>query len=255
MNIVSDPRLGAVADAHPYPLLFATVSGAHLYGFASADSDVDLRGVHVLRWREVVGLEVGPDTIERMGDESGLDLDLVTHDAAKFFRLMLRPNGYVLEQLFSPLVVRASATLEELRALGEGCVTRWHSRHYLGFAATQWRLFRGDQPRRVKPLLYTYRGLLTGIRLMRTGKVEANLRALNEEARLSHVDDLIALKVGGAEKEEVGAASVEFHAAEYARLRELLEREAQTTNLPEQPSVRRGLHALLVELRRDAARR
>lgn len=32
---------------HRYPLVFATVSGAHLYGFPSPDSDFDLRGVHV----------------------------------------------------------------------------------------------------------------------------------------------------------------------------------------------------------------
>nr|WP_236029876.1 nucleotidyltransferase domain-containing protein [Actinoplanes lichenicola] len=32
----------------PYPVVFATVSGAHLYGFASADSDLDLRAAHVL---------------------------------------------------------------------------------------------------------------------------------------------------------------------------------------------------------------
>ena len=49
-------RLGAEAARHPYPLLFATVSGAHLYGFPSPDSDFDLRGVHVLPLREVVGL-------------------------------------------------------------------------------------------------------------------------------------------------------------------------------------------------------
>ena len=35
------------ANRHPYPLLFATISGAHLYGFPSPDSDYDLRGVHV----------------------------------------------------------------------------------------------------------------------------------------------------------------------------------------------------------------
>jgi len=33
---------------HPYPLMFATISGAHLYGFPSPDSDFDLRGVHLL---------------------------------------------------------------------------------------------------------------------------------------------------------------------------------------------------------------
>ena len=52
-----DPRLHRIVAAHPYPLLFATISGAHLYGFPSPDSDFDLRGAHVLprlRWEELV---------------------------------------------------------------------------------------------------------------------------------------------------------------------------------------------------------
>ena len=48
--------------------LFATVSGAHLYGFPSADSDWDLRGAHLLPVRELVGLERGPETLEVSGD-------------------------------------------------------------------------------------------------------------------------------------------------------------------------------------------
>ena len=39
-----DPRIHRQIAAHPYPLLFATISGAHLYGFPSPDSDFDLRG-------------------------------------------------------------------------------------------------------------------------------------------------------------------------------------------------------------------
>ena len=38
-----DALLKGIADAQPYPLLFVTISGAHLYGFPSADSDYDLR--------------------------------------------------------------------------------------------------------------------------------------------------------------------------------------------------------------------
>jgi len=45
--MMKDPRLLAEVAAHPFPLLFATVSGAHLYGFPSPDSDYDLRGAHV----------------------------------------------------------------------------------------------------------------------------------------------------------------------------------------------------------------
>jgi predicted nucleotidyltransferase len=67
----ADARLRQVVAEQPFPLLFATISGAHLYGFASPDSDYDLRGVHVLPLRQIVGLETGPETIEasrkRMG--------------------------------------------------------------------------------------------------------------------------------------------------------------------------------------------
>jgi uncharacterized protein len=41
---MNDPRLLKQVKLHPYPLLFATISGAHLYGFPSPDSDFDLRG-------------------------------------------------------------------------------------------------------------------------------------------------------------------------------------------------------------------
>jgi len=96
--VTIDARLPAIAKAQPYPLLFATVSGAHLYGFPSPDSDWDLRGVHVLPPAEVVGLKEGPDTLTIEEKRDGFELDLVTHDVKKFFGLLLRRNGYVLEQ-------------------------------------------------------------------------------------------------------------------------------------------------------------
>lgn len=247
-------RLRAEAARYPYPLVFATVSGAHLYGFPSPDSDFDLRGAHVLPVREVVGLDPGRETVEVSTDD-GLELDLVTHDVRKFFGLLLRKNGYVLEQLYSPLVVHTTPEHEELRALARECVTRHHSHHYLGFAATQWRLFDKERPRRVKPLLYTYRVLLTGIHLMRSGEVEANLVRLNADARLSHVDDLIARKLAGPEQSAVGDADVEFHREEYDRLRAELEEAHRASRLPEAPSARPALNDLLVRLRRQGPSR
>ncbi len=98
-------QLRKIAADEKYPLVFATVSGAHLYGFPSYDSDVDLRGVHLLPAAEVVGLRHGPETLDRMWNDDGAEIDLVSHDLAKFLTLLLRPNGYVLEQLLSPLVV------------------------------------------------------------------------------------------------------------------------------------------------------
>jgi predicted nucleotidyltransferase len=242
-------RLESEARQHPYPLIFATISGAHLYGFPSPDSDFDLRGCHVLPLREVLGLDAGPETLETSRQDPGFELDMVTHDALKFFRLMLRKNGYVLEQLHSPLIVRTSQAHAELREIARGCVTRHHAHHYLGFAETQWRLFEKEGPRRVKPLLYVYRVLLTGIHLMRAGQVEANLVRLNDEARLTHVDDLIERKLAGPERSTLEDDEFAFHLAEYDRLRAALEQAHQASDLPESPTARPALDDLLIRLR------
>ena len=247
--MVIDPRIRAVAIAQPYPLLFVTISGAHLYGFASPDSDYDLRGAHVLSVRDVVGLYPGRETIESSGVRDGLEIDLVTHHVKKFFGLMLKKNGYVLEQLFSPLIVHTTQEHAELKELGTRCVTRHHAYHYLGFAETQWKLFEKERPRRVKPLLYVYRVLLTGMHLMRTGVVEANLVRLNDEAKLPYINDLVARKLAGSEHGTLDNEKFEFHQSEYAWLRAGLESAYADSKLPEAASAGAGLNALLVRLR------
>jgi predicted nucleotidyltransferase len=244
-----DVRILMEVGEQPYPLLFATISGAHLYGFPSPDSDYDVRGVHVLPLIEVVGLDSGRETIELSEMRDGLEIDLVTHDVKKFFGLLLKKNGYVLEQLYSPLVVQTSAVHEELKEVARGCVTRHHSHHYFGFAETQWKLFDKERPRRVKPLLYVFRVLLTGVHLMRTGTVEANLRVLNEEFRLDYLPELIERKLQGPERSTLDDADVDFYRGEYERLRALLEESSQSCTLPETPSARAALDDLLLRLR------
>ena len=252
--MIENQKLLRQVETHPYPLLFATISGAHLYGFPSPDSDYDLRGVHLVPVEEVVGLNTGPETIEKSGLVDGIELDLVTHDARKFFGLMLRNNGYVLEQLLSPLVVQTTPAHQELKQIAAGCITRHHAHHYLGFAASQWRLFRKEDPPRVKPLLYVYRVLLTGMYLMRTGQVEANLRILNETARLPFIDELIERKLAGPEKSVLAEADLAFHEGQYQRLVSELEQAAITSRLPEKPTAKEALHALLVRLRLNGVR-
>jgi predicted nucleotidyltransferase len=244
-----DPRLFTESERLPYPALFVTVSGAHLSGFPSPDSDYDLRGCHLLPLSQIAGLDPGEETIEISAQRDGLDLDLVSHDARKFFLLLLKRNGYVLEQLHSPLIVKTTPEHGELRRIAHDCVTRHHSHHYLGFAETQWTLFSTESPRRVKPLLYVYRVLLTGIHLMRTGEIEANLPRLNEAFGLRYLDDLIARKRAGPEKGILDAADAEFHEREFVCLRGELETARDKSHLPAQPAGRAALNDLLVRLR------
>ncbi|MFK0283285.1 DNA polymerase beta superfamily protein [Streptomyces sp. NPDC090499] len=242
-----DLDLASVVAEQPDRLLFATVSGAHLYGFPSRDSDLDLRGVHLLPAADLVGLREPEETRSKTWVRYGVEMDLVTHDLRKFARLMLRRNGYVLEQLLSPLVVHTGDTHRELAALAPGVLTGHHAHHYRGFAVTQWRLF--EKTGELKPLLYTFRVLLTGIHLMRSGEVQAHLPTLLGEVpeAPAHLPELIAAK---AEQEHgraaVGHARVE---ADVQRLHVLLDEAQSGSALPDAPGVHDALHDLVVRVR------
>lgn len=244
-----EEKLQKIASEHPFPLVFATISGAHLYGFPSPDSDYDLRGVHILPLPDVIGLNLGQETVQTEEIRDGLELDLVTHDAKKFFSLMLKKNGYVLEQLFSPLIVQTSPEHQELIEIGKKCITKHHAHHYFGFARTEWKLFNKENPHRVKPLLYIFRVLLTGIHLMQTGEIEANLVKLNDKFKLSYIPELIERKINGTEKGVLPKADLSFYEAEYLRLVSELENKMEKSNLPEKPNAKEDLNDLLIRLR------
>ena len=234
--------LEEVERSHPYPRAFITLSGAHLYGFPSQDSDYDLRGVHLLPLEEVVGLRTLEETVTWIRPGGGVEVDLVTHELAKFCRLLLTRNGYVLEQLLSPLVVTGSPVHDELVALAPSCVTRNHAHHYLGFARNQWRLH--EKSGELKPLLYTFRVLLTGIHLMRTGELEADLTRL--EGGPPYLPELIEAKRAA---EHAQAPSLHQAGADVIALTELLEQERDRSPLPLEPHAHDALHDLVVRAR------
>lgn len=237
-----------VAD-HSYPLVFATLSGAHLYGFPSPDSDYDIRGTHVLPLPEVLGLTTSHVTVDRMQIIDGVEVDIVTHDFRMFCNLLLKKNGNVLEQIFSPVVLRTTPEHAELKSIAHSCITRHHVHHYAGFAQTKWKQVKSAETVQVKPLLYLFRVLLTGIHLLRTGNVEANLAHLNEEAKLPYITDLIQQKQTGPEKGQVKTADMNFFESEYDRLRSEMNQAAEASQLPEHPAGEPALNDLLIRLR------
>jgi predicted nucleotidyltransferase len=241
-------QLKAAVRGHRYPLLFATISGAHLYGFPSPNSDWDLRGVHILPAERVLGLLPPEETIE-FSQNDQIELDLVTHDVLKFSKMLLRPNGYVLEQLLSPLVVHTTPEHEELKHLVPGCLTRNHVHHYLGFAQSQWDLFQKESEARIKPLLYTFRVLLTGIHLMRSGEVEANLGVLNSIYGLPFVPELMARKREGDEHETLDPGNKDYYEQEFCALRARLVEEGAITSLPPSPTAQAALNDIVVRVR------
>ncbi len=93
--------------------------------------------------------------------------------------------------------------------------------------------------------------LLTGIHLMRTGEVEANLVTLNEDFRLPFIPDLVARKLAGPEQSRVTDADVAFHEGQYQRLRSELQAAFDASSLPELPSkeTHQAMNDLLTRVR------
>jgi hypothetical protein len=227
--------------------LFWTVSGSHLYGFSSADSDIDLRGAFAAPLQNLVGLRHAPETREVKGEFAGRELEAVAHEAGKYLRLLVKHNGYVLEQIFSPLVAHGAEFLDRLRPLAARCVTTGCHKHYRGFLHTQRKLFEKEDVKRAKTLLYAYRVALTGVHLLETGEVEPHLPTLNERFRLPFVPDLIARKAS-AEFGTLTELDVAFHRGQLDAWEQRLDAAHATSTLPAEPPVGE-LDRFLIELR------
>lgn len=238
-------RLAEWVSARVPDAVFVTISGAHLYGFPSVDSDFDLRGTHLAPIQEVLSLRGPRETITCSDTMDGLEMDVVSHELGKWLRLGAKPTGYMLEQLYSPLIVSTSEAHEDLRVACRGFICRRLYRHYRGFAYSQRRELAHTR-KRVKVLLYNYRVLLTGIHVLRTGELEANLVRLNEHFHLGAVSDLLALKV----REASDVADIEPHLREIEALHAQLEVAWSESPLPDDPDTE-AVDRLFIRLRKQ----
>jgi predicted nucleotidyltransferase len=240
-------KLAELARRHLPGALFITVSGAHLYGFPSEDSDIDLRGCYLLPLVDLVGLRKPVETSDLKLDLAGREVELVAHEIGKYLRLLCKHNGYILEQIFSPLVVLGQEFLDQLRPLARRCITRHCYRHYRGFLDSQLNLLEKEEVKKAKTLLYAYRVVLSGIHLLRTGAVQANIGELNREFQLPFIDELIAKKQA---REQGGLTGLdyEWHRAELARWEERLGQAFAASTLPEE-APRDAVHDFVVALR------
>jgi hypothetical protein len=94
-----------------------------------------------------------------------------------------------------------------------------------------------------------YRVLLTGIHLLETGRVEADLRVLDEIFRLPYLVELMERKASEEHAVFRDDGEIAFHRAEFERLRDALEAAGRASRLPEAPTVRPALEDLLVRVR------
>jgi len=95
--------LQGIAETHDVRILYACESGSRAWGFASQDSDYDVRFIYVRKpeWYLSIDLEHKPDVIELpIVDE----LDVNGWDLRKALQLFRKSTPPLLEWLDSPIV-------------------------------------------------------------------------------------------------------------------------------------------------------
>ncbi|MDR2187164.1 MAG: nucleotidyltransferase domain-containing protein [Azonexus sp.] len=208
--------LAGIEREHGVTVLHACESGSRAWGFASPDSDYDVRFLYVHRLPWYLAVEEQRDVIELpISDE----LDIGGWELRKILRLLRRANPVLLEWLASPVIYRQDEQwVGEIRAMA----TRWFSPqrgryHYLAMANNNFRGYLQGDSVRLKKYLYVLRPLLAAQWIERGyGQPPVRFadlaeRLLNDAALIDEINALLASKMRSGEA-EYGPRQPRIHA-------------------------------------------
>ena len=243
-------RMNEQVDRHPHPLIFASVHGSRLYGFDTPQSDRDIKGCHLLSLTRVIGLDQ-EDLVVTRKEERSPPVGIKTHDARKYFSLILNENGNVLEEILSPLTLKTTFVHDELKAVARKSINPRYYNHYTGMAKQILGRIEKEEKPDIKFALHMYRSLLTGLHLMKTGHLVAHLPTLNAQASLSHVDELMARRKDSPEYRNLDPREIELCGKEYDRLTQEMKEEALRSTMIGYPARKAHLNDLLIRIRKS----
>lgn len=228
--------------------IVASLCGAHAYGFASADSDVDLKCVHISPTVAFLGLSEPNPTAERLEFVDGVEIDYTSNEIAVALRGVISGGGNMIERLVDPAPLSASSEQADLRTLILSNLSKRIFRHYRGFAHSQRRGIDSDTPK-LKKVLYVLRTTLTGVHALETGEIVPDLSELAGEYGFDEATDLITAKRDaelGLVPDLLRPSIAGLVARAFARLDEAHER----STLPDAPANPEALDQWLIEARR-----
>lgn len=207
MRVQIMQALHDIEAQHNVTVLFACESGSRGWGFASPDSDYDVRFIYVNRLPWYLTVTPERDVIEL--PISG-DLDVNGWDLRKALGLMRESNPTLLEWLRSPIVYQQKPeAMERFSALAKqvfSTAKAWH--HYTSMAKKNFREHLQADEVRYKKYLYVLRPLLAarwirtqpGVPPMRFAELaQHTLHAVHDGALIAEINALLEVKMRAGE--------------------------------------------------------
>ncbi|MBY8962824.1 nucleotidyltransferase domain-containing protein [Flavobacterium sp. D11R37] len=153
-------KLSEIEEKHNITILHAVESGSRAWGFASPDSDYDIRFIYKKPYIEYLTLWDKPDTIEFITED---DLDGAGWDLNKTLQLLAKSNGALLEWLFPPVTYLSDKRfLSQIQTLAKenfSPITTLY--HYLGTCKNFMDVCEADNVK-LKSYFYAMRSALAG---------------------------------------------------------------------------------------------
>ena len=153
-------RLRDIERKYDVRVLLAVESGSRAWGFASPDSDFDVRFIYVHRREWYLSLFPGRDVIEEMDSET--ELDMAGWDLRKALTLMSKGNAMFVEWLGSPICyIRDDDFFNEISAQKDAYFQKVRCvHHYFHMATNHDERYIEKRGCELKRFMYYSRGLL-----------------------------------------------------------------------------------------------
>ena len=152
-------ELDNIEQTHDIKIIYACESGSRAWGFASKDSDYDVRFVYGHPHDWCLSIAEKKDVIEIPVNK---ELDISGWDIRKSLRLLRKSNSPLLEWLSSPIVYKnVEAATNLLYVLSKRAFLPESScHHYLSMARSSIEKLENEQHVKIKLYLYAARTIL-----------------------------------------------------------------------------------------------
>jgi len=179
-------------------IVYLCISGSHLYGYASEDSDIDVRGCYVMPLDRALGIGHTRYSLERNTNLPGIPLlDIQAFDIKKEIELLMANNSNVFEHVFADPIA-TSCDHARVKSFARKVMTTRIYQPYRGIAISSFERFikfkvevgKSNEITR-KQLFYVFRPLMAGIYALETGLIEPNLLKLCDYFDDKIISDLV----------------------------------------------------------------
>lgn len=195
-------QLHAIELRENVRILLAVESGSRAWGFASPDSDYDVRFTYVRPREEYLRLDSVRDVMELPLNDV---LDINGWDLNKTLRLLCNSNPTLFEWFSSPIVYYETPFADEFRAImGDYFSSKRGLSHYLSMAISNCREYLKGDMVNVKKYFYMLRPVLACRWILDNGTpppmvFSALMKAKLDPALRSDVERLLHLKMRAPE--------------------------------------------------------